>query len=143
MTTIDVIEKILIPVIAAFVGALLAFRYQHRIELKREKRYVLQTLMMYRNVGADELDWIKALNAIDLVYINHKRVIELYHKFIAYTQPDMFATRQYIDVFYDLIYEMGQCSGHKKLTLAYIRDFYAPEALNLHYPSRNARTDPK
>jgi hypothetical protein len=142
MTQSEFLEKILIPLLAAFLGAILAFRYQHKMELRREKRYILQTLMMYRNVGADELDWIKALNAIDLVYMNHPKVIELYHTFIAYTQPEMFATRQYMDVFYNLLYEMGQCSGHKKLTLAYIRDYYAPEALNLHYPNRNVGNAP-
>jgi hypothetical protein len=94
--------------------------------------------MMYRNVGVEELDWIKALNAIDLVYIKDKKVITLYHKFIAYTHPDMFPTKQYIDVFYDLVYEMGQCSGYSGLTLSYIRECYAPEALNLHYPNMNA-----
>ena len=51
---------IVIPIIAAIgggaVGAIFAFRFQYRTELKRERRYVLQNLMMYRNVGALELE---------------------------------------------------------------------------------------
>jgi hypothetical protein len=93
--------------------------------------------MMYRNVGANELDWIKALNVVDLVFHKDKKVKELYHKFIAYTLPDMFPTKQYVDVFYQMLEEMAKCSGHKNLRGTDIRDFYAPEALLLHYPNRN------
>lgn len=84
MTLTDVLsKKIIAPLLTACIGAILAFRYQHRIELKREKRYILQTLMMYRNVGANELDWIKALNAVDIVYHDNKKVRELLHTFFA------------------------------------------------------------
>ena len=62
----DLLLKIIIPLcsagIGAIIGATLAYRNQYRIELKRDKRAVIQNLMMYRNVGAHELDWIKALN---------------------------------------------------------------------------------
>ena len=143
MNSTDMVEKFLVPLIAAFVGAILAFRYQHTLELRREKRYVLQNLMMYRSVGANELDWIKALNVVDLVFNKNKKVKVLYHKFLAYTDPSMYPTKQYIDVLYELMYEMGQCSGYKNLTLADIRDSYGPEGLNVHYPMRKVTDEPK
>lgn len=142
MTFSIIIYNILVPLIAAAIGALLAFRFQYRIEIKREKRAVLQNLMMYRNAGAHELDWIKSLNAIDIVYHEHKKVRELYHTFIAQTQPSHFGNRQWVETFYQLIHEMGQCSDYKNLSLHDIRDFYAPEALSLHYPNMNVGTKP-
>jgi hypothetical protein len=142
MTLTDAFEKIFIPLIAAAIGAILAFRYQHRLELKRDKRLVIQSLMIYRNVGAYELDWIKALNAVDIVFINDKRVRELYHTFLAQTRPPFFQSRQYVETFYQRVYEMAQCSGYKNLTMHDIRDFYSPEALINPYPNMNVGSEP-
>lgn len=138
----DVIEKIAMPLIAAFIGAVLAFRYQSTIELKRDKRAVIQNLMIYRNVGAQELDWIKALNAIDVVFNKDRKVIELFHTFLAQTRRPLYDNGQWIETFYQLIYEMAKCSDYKNLTMHEIRDFYSPEALDQHYPNRIAINEP-
>lgn len=138
----DFIEKFLIPLISAGIGAILAFRYQHSLELKRDKRAILQNLMMYRNVGANELDWIKALNVVDIVFIEHKKVRELYHTFLTETQPQNFSNGNYIETFYRLVYEMAKQSGYKDLTLHEIRDFYSPNALSIHYPNMNVGSEP-
>jgi hypothetical protein len=134
----DILEKIIIPLLSACLGAILAFRYQRSLELRRDKRYVMQTLMMYRNVGANELDWIKALNAIDIVFSNDKKVRELYHTFLAQTRAPLFENSQWLETLYQLLYEMGQCSGYKNLTIHEIRDSYSPVALESHYPNINA-----
>ncbi len=139
MTIFDFSEKLLIPLLSAGLGAILAFRYQHRLELKREKRYILQTLMMYRNVGANELDWIKALNAIDVVYHDNKKIRELLHTFFAQTMEPHYANLQWIETLYQMIYLMAQSSGYKRLTLHEIRTYYDPKALDLHYPNRNVK----
>ena len=133
MTTIDFLEKIGIPLVAAFIGAAVAFLYLHKLEIRREKRHILQTLMAYRNVGAHELDWIKSLNIIDIVYHDNKKVRALLHKFFAYTEEPFFSQGQHLDVLYELIYAMAQCSGYKNLELSDIRDYYAPRGLNMHY----------
>lgn len=131
---------ILIPIVSAVIGALigtsLAFVYQSKAEIRKEKRAILQALMMYRNVGAGELDWIKALNVIDLVYHNHPKVIELYHKYLACTDPAIFHTQQHLEVYVQLLYAMAQCTGYKNLTETNIRQIYAPEGLIQHYPHR-------
>lgn len=143
MTAEQIIEKIFIPLFAAFGGAALAFRYQRISELKREKRAILQTLMMNRNVTVDELDFIKYVNAIPLIFMGDKKVIALYHKWIAYTRPPLFEKGLYVDVFYQLLYEMGQCSGYKSLTISDIQENYAPKALDLHYPRPIPPNEPK
>ncbi|RKD14273.1 hypothetical protein BCY91_07220 [Pelobium manganitolerans] len=142
MTTLDFFEKFLIPLVSAGIGAILAFRYQHTLELNREKRYILQTLMMYRNVGANELDWIKALNAIDVVYHDNKKIRELLHTFFAQTMEPHYGNLQWVETLYQMIYLMAQSSGYKHLTLHEIRTYYDPKALDLHYPNRNIQKPP-
>ena len=139
MTLTDVLEKIVIPLIAACVGAILAFRYQTTIELKRDKRHIIQTLMMYRNVGASELSFIEALNAVDIVYHNNKKVRVLLHSFFAQVKEPYFSNYQWKDTFYEMLFEMAQSSGYSKLSKNDIRNYYAPIGLDLHYPSTVAK----
>jgi hypothetical protein len=98
--------------------------------------------MMYRNVGAHELDWVKALNVIDIVFHKDKEVIVLFRTFLAQTRPPFFENRQYVETFYSMVFQMAQCSDYKSLTVADIRDFYSPEALAQHYPNRNVISEP-
>ena len=137
MIVSDLLFKIFVPLFSACLGAILAFRYQRTIEIKRDKRLIIQTLMRYRNVLANELEWIKALNVIDIIFCNDKKVIELYHTFLAQTQHPIFENKQFVETYYQLIFQMAQCSDYKNLTLQDIRDFYSPEALKFHYPNRN------
>lgn len=139
----NTILSILIPLLTAFIGAVLAFRYQRTIELKRDKRAVIQTLMVYRNVGALELEWVKALNAVDVVFHSDKKVIETYHTLLAQLRPPLFHNGQWVETFYLLIYQMARCSDYGNLSLREIRDYYAPMALDDHYPLSNVSRLPQ
>jgi hypothetical protein len=142
MSIEDVLKYIVVPLLAACIGAIIAFRYQRTTELKRDKRLIIQTLMVYRNVGAHELDWIKALNAVDIVFNKDKKVRELYHTLLAQLRPPLFANKQWIETFYQLVFEMARCSEYKHLTMHDIRDYYSPNALDIHYPNMNVITEP-
>lgn len=142
MTTIELVEKIVVPLFAALGGAILAFRYQRVTELKREKRSVLQVLMMFRNVGANEIEFIKMLNAVDVVYHNNRKVRELLHTFFTQTVIPMFHTKQHVETFYKMLHEMAKDCGYDKLTLHELRHFYDPIALELHYPNLNRNDAP-
>lgn len=120
--------------IGAFIGASFAFVYQRQMEIRKEKRAILQVLMMYRNVGAHELDWIKALNAVDLVFHDNPSVIEKYHKYLALIEPNVYKSGAHVQCFVELLYSMGQCTGYRNLTEDNIRKTYSPEGLALHYP---------
>ena len=139
---IDIVYKILIPLISACVGGIMAFRYQRISELKRDKRFIIQTLMMYRNVGVQELDWIKALNTIDIVFHNNEKVREFYHSFLAQTTPPLYKNGQWVETFYQMLHEMILCSDYKGLTIHDIRDFYSPNILEMHYPNLNKASVP-
>ncbi|MDE3183263.1 MAG: hypothetical protein KGM16_07590 [Bacteroidota bacterium] len=142
MAFIDIAYKVLIPLIAACVGAILAFRYQRTTELKRDKRFIIQSLMMYRNVGVQELDWIKALNAIDIVFHNDKKVRELYHSFLAQTTVPLYSNGQWVETFNKMLHETTLCTEYSNVSIHDIRDFYAPNILELHYPNMNKESKP-
>lgn len=142
MTFTDVLEKIAIPLIAAAIGAVLAFRYQHTLELKRDKRHIIQALMMYRNVGANELDFIKALNAVDIVFHDNKKVRTLLHTYFDQVTEPYFHNYQWRDTFFEMLYEMAQSSGYSNLTKDDIRNYYSPRALDWHYPNTSVQRPP-
>ncbi|GAB2809890.1 DUF6680 family protein [Ferruginibacter profundus] len=143
MTTSDFFEKIIIPLaaacIGAVIGAIMAFRYQRKMELQRDKRGIMQLIMAYRSVGAVEIDWIKALNMIDIVFHNNKKVKALLRKYMYYTEEIRFNTGEHKAVLTELIYEMGQSSGYNDLTEADIRDAYNPIAISHIYASTISR----
>lgn len=138
----NLIFKIIAPIVSAFLGAMSAFWYQRVLDKRREKRAVIQTLMMYRNVGAKELDWINALNVVDIVFSDNKKVTDLYHDFIAQCDPSLYSNGQWIETFYSLVEEMAKRSGYNGLSKQQIREFYQPEALRFHYRHLVAEQNP-
>jgi hypothetical protein len=129
-----ILEKIVIPMVATFAGAFLAFRYQHTIEKRRDKRTIVQSLMIFRNVGADELEWIKAMNAVEIVFHDNERVRQLWAKYLEYTSDmEKFKQSRHIDVYYEMLYEMCRDCGYNQITESDLRQFYSPNALSKHY----------
>jgi hypothetical protein len=136
LSGIDILEKIFIPLVATFSGAWLAFRYQRSIEKNRDKRAVVQNLMMYRNVGADELDWIKSMNVIDVVFHNNEAVRQLYDQYLEWVRTtEKFKTGNHVRVYYEMLYKMAQDCGYTQITQYDIqKNVYSPNALQIHYP---------
>ena len=81
MTGNEFIQYVLIPlsaaIVGAIIGAVLAFWYQRKMEIRRDKRGLMQVLMGYRTTGAIEIDWIRALNMVDAVFHDNKKVKNL------------------------------------------------------------------
>lgn len=137
-------EKIFVPLIAALlggvIGAIAAFRYQNKAELKREKRQVFHILMMNRNIAVDELDWIKHVNVIPSVYHDNPEVIQLLRAFMAQTEANIIHTLQHVETYNKMLLEMAKTCGYKNLNLADIRESYTPAALEAHF--RHLRSTP-
>jgi hypothetical protein len=139
MSLEGIIEKILIPLGATFAGAFLAFRSQSTIEKNKEKRAILQNLVVYRNVGAEELDWIKSVNAIDLVFHNNERVRQLFSLFYEIVCDEVrYGKSEHVDVYYEMLYEMAKDCGYDQMTVSEIKSkVYSPQALSRHYPPQH------
>lgn len=126
MTITDVLEKIIVPILAAFIGAFLAFRYQNNSEKRKNKLQVLSVLMAYRHTGALDDDFVKALNLIDIVYHDNKKVKELLHRYLDVTRGNLFTIGERVNVFLELLLAMCQDVGYKDLNRNDINDFYSP-----------------
>ncbi len=125
MTRIDIVEKIIIPLVAAFVGAILAFIYQNRFQKRQDKKWVLATLMAYRHLGVTSEDFVKALNMIDIIFHDNKQVKEKLRKYFNYTSYDVYSGGQRVEAFFELISAMSKEIGYN-LSMSEIKDFYVP-----------------
>jgi hypothetical protein len=122
----DILEKIIIPLLSAFIGALLAFIYQRRQQKRQDKLYVFGALMANRHAGATDADFVKALNLTDVVFHKNQKVREALHKYFLYTKHPIHAGTPRLEAFYDLLRYMAEDIGYKNLKHSDLSDFYAP-----------------
>ncbi len=73
METVNIIAVLLSPVIAVLVSIYI----QNRIEKRRSKTYIFNTLIMYRNRAPNE-ELVRALNMIDVVFLEDKSIRSLW-----------------------------------------------------------------
>ncbi len=133
MTKIDILEKVLIPLVAAVIGAILAFWYQRKMEIQRDKRGLMQALMGYRTVGAIEIDWIRCLNMVDVVFHDNKEIKRLLRSYMYYTDTTRYATGHHQEVLVQLLIQIGKACGYTDITETNIRDGYNPISLRHIY----------
>ncbi len=130
-------EYVIIPLVAAalgaIIGAVLAFWYQRKMEIQRDKRGLMQMLMAYRTVGAVELDWVKALNMIDIVFHDNKEVKRLLRSYMYHTDTTRYASGHHQEVLVQLLVEIGKSCGYTEITETDIRDGYNPISLRHIY----------
>src|ERR1035437_3146075 len=112
-----------IPVISAIIGAFLGFLWQNKNERRKDKRYIIMTLMAYRGVGAREHDFVKALNMIDIVFYRNKKVRILLHEYFKHTIKPLFETGTYQKILIDLLHEMIRDIGYNNLKQTDIMDY--------------------
>lgn len=149
MTGNEFIQYVLIPlsaaIVGAIIGAVLAFWYQRKMEIRRDKRGLMQVLMGYRTTGAIEIDWIRALNMVDAVFHNNKKVKNLLRSYMYHTDKSRYATGHHHVVLVELLLEMGKVCGYTQITETDIRDGYNPISLRHIYAAtleRLARETP-
>jgi hypothetical protein len=133
----EFVQYVIIPlsaaIVGAIIGAVLAFRYQRTMEIQRDKRGLMQMLMAYRTIGAVEIDWVKALNMIDIVFHDNKEIKRLFRSYMFHTDVSRYSTGHHQTVLVELLVEIGKTCGYTELTEADIRDGYNPKALRHIY----------
>lgn len=145
MKITELIQYVIIPLASAIIGALLAFWYQRKMEIRRDKRGLMQALMSYRTTGAVEIDWIRALNMVDAVFHDNKKVKTLLRSYMYHTDSSRYATGHHQVVLVELLLEMGKVCGYTQITETDIRDGYNPISLRHIYAAtleRLARETP-
>jgi len=86
------------------------------------------TLMAHRKSMPPTVDRVNSLNLIDVVYAAHPKVLQLWHEYydLLHTQPPNFELWEHKHV--DMLSEMAQVLGYKKLKQTEIEKFYTPVA---------------
>ena len=137
MATLDVVEKIIIPLIAAFVGAFLAFFYQSKYEQRKAKRDILTILMAYRGKYVKEPDFRHAVNMIDVVFYNNHPIRIKRIEYLRNLEEDRIDSLEYVDNLIDLILLISEAAGYNNLTREHVLSYYHLIPRSTPPPSEN------
>src|ERR1700743_1259865 len=103
--------SVLIPIVAAIIGAFFGFIWQTQFDKRKDKKSILSVLMMYRGLKAQQDDFVKAINVIDVYFHDNKEVIGLRREYIRQLTRPLFDTGHHEKVLLDLILAMAKDLG--------------------------------
>lgn len=122
--TMNIIAVIIGPIIAVSI----TLWYQSRKEKRTAKISLFLNLMAHRKSNPPTFERVNSLNLIDVVFSGHPKVLQLWHEYydLLHTQPANFKLWEHKHI--DMLSEMGQALGYKKLKQTEIEKFYTPVA---------------
>ena len=122
--TMNIIAVVSGPILAV----LITLWYQTRKEKREAKFRLFLTLMAHRKSMPPTFERVNSLNLIDVVFANHPKVLQLWHEYydLLHTQPPNFEQWEHKHI--DMLSEMAQSLGYKKLKQTDIEKFYTPVA---------------
>lgn len=122
--------KLIIPIVASILGALLGaflgFLWQTRAEKSRNKKNILGIIMAYRGLLAEEDEFVRALNLVDLYFYDNKEVRLLVHDYFKHLYSPLYETGHHARILLSLILAMAKDVGYGDLQANDITDFYFP-----------------
>ena len=109
-------------------GVIFTIWFQRRKDRKDQKQRLFVALMAHRKSSPPAFDLVNGLNLIDIVFSQHRQVVELWHQYYDLLCHDPvnwpLAEAKYLD----LLYQMAKVLGHKNLAQTDISRFYSPIA---------------
>jgi hypothetical protein len=122
--TMNIIAVILGPIIAIVITLL----YQSHKEKREAKFKLFLNLMAHRKSNPPTFERVNSLNLIDVVFADHPKVLQLWHEYydLLHIQPPNFELWEHKHI--DMLSEMAQALGYKKLKQTDIEKFYTPVA---------------
>ena len=126
MEIINIAAIVLSPVFA--VG--ITLWWQQRKEKRDAKRRLFLTLMAHRRAFPPTVEWVNALNVIDVVFADVPQVVELWHKYyenlINPPANQNFEQREHTYLL--MLSVMARSLGYRRLEQTDIDKFYRPQA---------------
>jgi len=114
------------PVIAVAV----TLWWQRRKEKRDSKERLFLTLMAHRRAFPPTIEWVNALNVIDVVFADHPQVVQLWHEYyaaLANPPPNQnYQTREHTYLL--MLSAMARSLGYKRLEQTDIDKYYSPQA---------------
>ena len=125
MDIINIIAVITGPIFAVVITLL----WQQRKEKRDSKERLFLTLMAHRRTFPPPIEWVNALNVIDVVFAEHPQVVQLWHEYYAgLANPPANENYQQREHTYLLMLSaMARSLGYRRLEQTDIDKFYAPK----------------
>jgi hypothetical protein len=114
--------------LAAVGGASLTLWWQHRKAKRDAKLRVFSTLMMYRRANPPHIEWVNALNLIDIAFFDNEEVLAKWHSLYASFHAQQAGTEPHQHTYLEMLSSMAKDLGYKKLQQTDIDKFYTPQA---------------
>lgn len=118
--------------LAIFLGPLLGviftLWFKKRKEQADQQQRLFLTLMAHRKSNPPTFDFVNALNLIDVVFAQHRRVVSLWHEYYDMLCQNTVNWHLAEAKYLDLLFEMARALGYKSLAQTEISKFYSPVA---------------
>ncbi len=122
----QIISVALIPVIVWWMGV----RWNKRIAKENAKRALFFTLMANRKSLMISKEWVDALNQIDVVFQDDKKVRRAWREYFDSLDEKSQYNKDRESFLLDLLSEMANSLGYKDLKQTEISRFYNPQAFS-------------
>lgn len=133
MAVLNLIAVLLIPVVAVIVGQYL----QERAQKRKDKMQIFQCLMTRRITGWAALEAVNAINSIDIVFTDNKKIRNQLGIWRSKCKKDVTREEQYREQC-KLLELMANDLGYKdKITWDVIQNPYYPEGLDQQLTMNN------
>jgi len=116
-------------IIGPIVAVAITLWWQQRKETRETKQRLFLTLMANRRAFPPPIEWVNALNVIDVVFAGHPQVVQLWHEYYS-TLVNPPANENYQErehTYLQMLSAMAKTLGYKKLDQTDIDKFYAPK----------------
>ena len=130
LTTIMEIMNIIAVITGPIFAVVITLMWQQRKEKRDAKERLFLTLMAHRRAFPPPIEWVNALNVIDVVFADHHQVVELWHGYYA-TLANPPANENYQQrehTYLQMLSAMARALGYRRLEQTDIDKFYSPQA---------------
>lgn len=126
LTIAQIISVAVIPIIVWWMGV----RWNQRIAKENAKRELFFTLMANRKSLLISKEWVDALNKIDVVFQDDKKVRRAWREYFDSLDENSQYNKDRESFLLDLLSEMANSLGYKDLKQTEISRFYNPQAFS-------------
>ena len=135
-TIVQVVAVAIVPLVVWWLG----IRWQKSKAKDDAKRNLFFTLMANRKITPPNKEWVDALNTIDIVFQDNKKVRKVWREYYDSLDERSQYNSDSNSFKLDLLSEMANALGYKDLKQTEIDRFYSPKYFTNVQNSQNALT---
>ena len=124
----DGIITALATLITPLAAIAISVWYQNRKQKREEKYKLFSSAMIHKKAFPPTVEWVNALNLIDVVFQDNPKIIQAWHKLYEYVYVRPMDMKLFEQKTLDLPSEMAKELGYPNLKQTDIDKFYNPEA---------------